>query len=257
MIVSGLQTAIVWEEPRANFSVARTMANRAVMDGARLIALPEMFATGFSMDSEKVAAFADETRSFLSGLAMDLGVIVLGGYAEPGEPLPFNACSIYSETGEELLHYRKIHPFTLAGEQDHYSGGDRIETAEIDGVRVTPVICYDLRFPELFRAAAERTDLFVVVANWPAKRSDAWSTLLRARAMENQAYVLGVNRVGTGAGEPHSGDSALFEPFGHPLAEATGVPAIVTGEVDPEAVRSARDHFSFLGDRRPEIYDQL
>ena len=257
MIVAGLQTSIVWENPAANFLFAEGMAKRAARDGARLIALPEMFATGFSMNSVEVAACADETRAFLCELAAELGVAILGGYAEPGDPRPFNACSLYSESGEEILHYRKIHPFSLAGEHEHYSGGDWIFTVEVEGVRVTPVICYDLRFPELFRAAAARTDLFVVIANWPAKRSDAWSTLLRARAIENQAYVLGVNRVGPGAGEPHSGDSALVEPFGQALAEASGEPAVIAGEVDAALVRDAREHFSFLEDRRPDVYGRL
>ena len=133
----------------------------------------------------------------------------------------------------------------------------RLETVAIEGVRVTPLICYDLRFPEPFRIAAEDTDLFVVIANWPEKRSNAWRNQIRARAIENQAYLLGVNRVGDGSGEPHVGDSALLSPFGESVAEAGAEPALVTGEVDPAVVAEARKRFGFLEDRRPAIYARI
>lgn len=253
MKVAGVQTDIAWEDPAANFD--RVVA--AGTGGARLVALPEMFATGFTMNAAKVAPLADSVRGFLSDRARETGTFLIGGYAEAGDPRPRNACSIHDPGGHEILHYQKIHPFTLAGEEEHYDGGTSLATATVEGVRVTPVICYDLRFPELFRIAAERTDLFVVIANWPAKRSHPWRTLLMARAAENQCYVLGVNRVGVGGGEPHSGDSMLVDPFGNPIDEASDEPAVVIGEVDPALVASARKHFSFLADRRPNVYRKL
>lgn len=253
MRVAGIQMDIAWEDPAANFETVRA----ADTGDARLVVLPEMFATGFTMNATKVAPLADSVREFLSERAKETGAYVLGGYAEEGSQRPRNACSIYDRSGAEILHYQKIHPFTLAGEEEHYDGGESLTTVTIEGVRVTPVICYDLRFPELFRIAAERTDLFVVIANWPAKRSHPWRTLLMARAAENQAYVLGVNRVGIGGGEPHSGDSLLVDPFGNPIDSASGEPAVVTGEVDPAKVADAREHFSFLADRRPDVYEKL
>ncbi len=138
--------------------------------------------------------------------------------------------------------------------------GDALETAEVEGVRVTPLICYDLRFPEPFRAAADDTDLYCVLANWPAKRGEAWSILLRARAMENQAYVLGVNRIGKGGGEDHEGGSVLLDPLGRPVREGAlepGHAGVIWGDVDPEGVRQTRAHFSALADRRPELYRRL
>ena len=109
----------------------------------------------------------------------------------------------------------------------------------------------------LFCAAAKDTDLFLVIANWPERRSDAWRTLLCARAMENQAFVLGVNRVGEGGGQPHRGDTALLDPFGRTIDEASVDPAVVRGEVDPAAVAESRRHFGFLADRRPDLYRRL
>ena len=257
MIVAGLQMDIVWEAPEENFACAAVLAERAARTGARLLALPEMFATGFTMEAERAAAHAERTRSFCSDLANRHGVWVLGGYVEPGCARPRNTCALFDPAGQERLRYHKIHPFTLAGEDRHYEGGDALPTAEVEGVRVTPLICYDLRFPEPFRAAAAGTDLFVVIANWPTRRREAWSTLLRARAIENQAFVLGVNRVGDGGGEPHSGDSALIDPLGRTRAAAADVPAVVEGPVDAADVADVRRRFSFLADRRPDVYRRL
>ena len=224
-----------------------------------LIVLPEMFATGFSMNARAVVAYAEDTRAFMATLAKDLSVHVLGGYAEPADPLPANACSIFTPKGEEILHFQKLHPFSLAKEGEHYKKGESLETTVVEGVRITPFICYDLRFPEPFRTAARDTDLFCVIANWPAKRREAWSALLKARAIENQAYLLGVNRVGVGGGEPHSGDSALIGPQGEQMAVAPvrGSEGIVIGKVNPGEVTGVRRRFSFLKDRRPELYRSL
>jgi predicted amidohydrolase len=257
MLVAGLQLDLAWEQPEENFRRAEELARAAARRGARLVALPEMFNTGFSMDADRCAASAGATRAFLARLARELSLHVIGGYAEPGEPRPANALALFAPDGRETLHYRKIHPFSLAGEDRHYAGGDAVATAAVEGVRVTPLICYDLRFPELFRAAAAATDLFVVIANWPRKRSFAWSTLLAARAIENQCFVLGVNRVGEGGGEPHSGDSALLDPFGATRATASETAAAVCAEVDAAEVASIRARFPFLADRRPDVYARL
>jgi predicted amidohydrolase len=255
--VAGIQMDIVWEKPVENYRTATQMAGQAVEAGARLVVLPEMFATGFSMDAEYVSAFSDETRGFLANLARHFGVHVLGGYAEPAEPKPRNACSVFDPEGREVLHYQKIHPFTLAKEHEHYSGGDTLETVAIEGVRVTPLICYDLRFPEPFREAAADTDLFVVIANWPERRRAAWIALLRARAIENQAYVLGVNRVGTAGDAPHTGDSGFIDPMAEQEVFVRDDPAVLLGEVDPDHVATLRRKLSFVADRRPEVYARL
>ena len=261
MMVAGLQMNLAWEDPQENFRRAREMAGRAVAAGEgslRLLVLPETFATGFSMNAQAMAAFASETRSFLAGLATDHGLHVMGGYAEPADPRPANACSIFAPGGEEILHYRKTHPFAMAGEADNYMAGESVETARVEDVSVTALICYDLRFPEPFRPAAPFTDLYCVIANWPSMRREAWTALLRARAIENQAYVLGVNRVGDGDGKPHTGDSALFDPMGVEVAAAIpNEPGMVLADVDPERVADVRKRLPFLTDRRPDLYQRL
>ncbi len=257
MIVAGVQFDIAWENPTESFARAASLIQQAVGDGARLIALPEMFATGFSMRSEEMAAHASTIRTFLAGTASAYEVWLVAGYAEPGDTRPANACGVFSPGGDEVLHYRKIHPFSLADEAEHYEAGDIIETIDVEGIRVTPLICYDLRFPELFRAAADATDLFVVIANWPSRRAHAWRTLLAARAIDDQAWVLGVNRVGEAEGYPHRGDTSLLDPWGEVVATLADEPGVVLHEVDAEVVRRAREHFGFLRDRRPDVYRRL
>jgi len=261
MIVAGIQMDIAWEDPEQNFRRVEEVA-RGLMEGPhqapRLLVLPEMFATGFSMDAKRVSTFAHAIREFLAGLASRFSVFVLGGYAEPFEPLPANACSIFAPDGEEVLHFRKLHPFSLADEDKNYVGGESVQTVDVEGVGVTPFICYDLRFPEPFRPAALSTDLYCVIANWPDKRREAWSGLLRARAIENQAFVLGVNRVGLASNERHAGDSALVDPMGHVLADVEDYQeGVVLGEVDPKEVTRTRRHLGFLKDRRPGLYRRL
>jgi predicted amidohydrolase len=257
MIVAGVQFDIAWEDPAASFARAAPLLQEAAARGARLIALPEMFATGFSMRAEAMAAHAATIRTFLAGTASAWGVWLVGGYAAPGAQRPANICGVFSPDGDEVLRYRKIHPFSLAGETTNYEAGDALATTEIEGLRVTPLICYDLRFPELFRAAATSTDLFVVIANWPTRRSHAWRTLLAARAIDCQAWVLGVNRVGRADGHPHRGDTSLFDPWGTLTASLGDESGLVVGEVDAEAVRHARERLPFLSDRRPELYRRL
>jgi predicted amidohydrolase len=150
--------------------------------------------------------------------------------------------------------YAKIHPFSYAGEHEHYAAGTRHLTVRIGDLRVTPFVCYDLRFADEFWAVAGDTDLYVVPANWPRPRREHWRALLRARAIENQAYVVGVNRVGDAPdGERlivHVGDSAIVDPMGTVLAEASQVETVLVADVEPGRVRAVRQRFPFLADRR-------
>lgn len=257
MIVAGIQFDIAWEDPTENFGRVAPLIQEAVGEGARLIALPEMFATGFSMQSDEMADHAATIRTFLAGTASAYEVWLVAGYAEHGDKRPANACGVFSPEGDEVLHYRKIHPFSLAREPEHFEAGDTLATVDIEGVRVTPLICYDLRFPELFRATADATDLYVVIANWPTRRAHAWRTLLAARAIDDQAWVLGVNRVGEAEGFAHRGDTSLLDPWGEAVSSLADQPGVVLNEVDAEVVRRAREHFGFLRDRRPDVYRRL
>jgi predicted amidohydrolase len=249
-----LQTDIAWEDVPENHRRAATMLAEAASGGARLAILPEMFNTGFSMDSRRIAQSpGGPSESFLLAQAKALNLWILASIPESGEPAPRNMALLVSPKGA-VTRYAKIHPFSYAGEHEHYAAGDRVVTADVEGVRVTPFVCYDLRFPEPFRAAAAETDLFAVVANWPDERREHWRALLRARAIENQAYVAGVNRVGDGGRLHYAGDSAAISPLGETLAEGGDKEKILFADVEPSAVQRLRSRFPALSDRRPDAY---
>lgn len=253
MKLAALQTDIVWEDPQANFAQLRPKLAEAAAVGARLVVLPEMYACGFSMNTTAIAEPpAGPSVEFLTEQARDLGVWICGTVPERASAdaeRPANTL-ILAGPGGELHRYRKRHPFTFANEHVYYVAGDANLTVELEGVRVSAMICYDLRFADDFWALAEATDLYVVVANWPAKRREHWRTLLRARAIENQAWVLGLNRVGEGGGIEYSGDSMIIDPWGEVVCSASRDPSMLLAEIDVERVREARTKFPVLQDRR-------
>ena len=251
VIVAAVQHDIVWEDPQANFDRMAPMITQAASAGARLVLLSEMFSTGFSMDEDRVAEAPDgPSATFLMDQARVHGVWVGASLPERDDPTarPWNQFVLAGPDGS-THRYAKIHPFSYGGEHEHYAAGDTPVTVDIEGVRVTPFVCYDLRFADGFWAAAGETDLYVVVANWPAARRTHWQTLLRARAIENQAYVVGVNRVGTGGKLQYAGDSMVIDPLGEVQASAAGIETVLIGEVDPGVVAQTRSRFPFIADR--------
>jgi predicted amidohydrolase len=255
--VALLQMDLAWEDVPENHRRATRLLAQAKAGGATLAVLPEMFSTGFSMSADRIAQPpGGPSETFLRERARELGLWILASVPERGEPdspMPSNMAMLVAPDGA-VVCYAKIHPFSYGGEHLHYAAGNRVVTTDVDGVRVTPLVCYDLRFPEPFRTAAADTDLFVVVANWPDQRREHWRTLLRARAIENQAYVVGVNRAGEGDGLRYAGDSAAIAPLGETLAEADDREQVLFCDVDPAVVRKLRARFPALEDRRPEAY---
>ncbi len=261
MRVAAVQHDIVWEDPARNFERLAPLVAEAAHTGARLVALTEMYATGFSMAAERIAEdAAGPSAEFLTEQAKQHQVWVCASVptkARPKapSPLPTNTFVLASPDGV-VQRYDKLHPFSYAGEDEHYGAGELACTFDVEGVRVTPFVCYDLRFADVWWAKAAATDLYVCVANWPAARRTHWQTLLRARAIENQAYVLGVNRVGEGVDRAgtsieYVGDSMLVDPLGAVLVAADeGVQQVVTADVDPRRVTDVRSSFPFMRDRR-------
>jgi predicted amidohydrolase len=257
MKVVGVQADLVWEDPEANCRALEAPIMAAAGDGAGLVVLPEMFPTGFSMAAERIAEVpGGASEQWLRKQAARHGVAVVGSIAtlDPDGGKPRNLAVLAHPDGT-VERYAKIHPFTFAQEDRHYAAGDQPLVCGVGDIRVAVTICYDLRFGELYLALAEDVDLFVVVANWPEARRDHWSTLLKARSIETMAYVLGVNRVGSGGSLTYTGDSALWAPGGELVAEAgAGEVTTIAGEVDPEVVRDRRARFPVLRDRRVEVY---
>ena len=252
MKVAAVQHDIVWEDPAATFALVEPMIAEAADAGARLVVLSEMFSTGFSMATDRIAEPVDgPSTRFLAEHAQRRGVWICGSLPErpEGERLPYNRLVLAGPDGS-MHRYAKIHPFTYSGEQDHFAAGDRHVTVDVEGVRLSLFVCYDLRFADEFWALAHDTDCYVVVANWPKARRAHWRSLLVARAIENQAYVVGANRVGRGGKLDYAGDSLIVDPLGEIVADGGDKPGVLMGEVDPARVVEVRAEFPFLADRR-------
>ncbi len=213
-----LQFDIIWEDKPANFEKVRHLLMQTPPERNSLVVLPEMFATGFSMNADAIAEpYGGETERFLASTAREFGVCLVAGAAMRGrDGRARNKALVFSPTGELLAFYAKMRPFTPGGEREHYAAGERTAAFCWDDCMVSPFICYDLRFPELFRQAiaAHRPELFVVIANFPEKRISHWVSLLKARAIENQACVVGVNRIGSDPFYTYGGRSLIIDPQG-------------------------------------------
>jgi predicted amidohydrolase len=251
MRVAAVQHDIVWEDADETRERVRPFIAAAADEGARLIVLTEMFATGFSMNPEQVAE--DEggpSEQFLLRQAAKHNAHLIASIAQRGGDGRYRNNAIVAAPDGTVHRYAKIHPFSFAGEHERYEAGDKHLTVPIEGLDVSVLICYDLRFADEFWGLAPHTDLYVVPANWPQPRHEHWRALLKARAIENQAYVLGVNRVGLAKDLPHIGGSALIDPMGQTLVEGDRDEAVLVADADPAVVAEVRAKFPFLADRR-------
>lgn len=252
MKVAAVQHDIDWEQPEKTRARVEPLIADAAARGAGLIALTEMYATGFSMHPERIAE--DEggpNEQFLLEQAGRHGVCVLASIAQRGPDGNYRNNAVLARPDGSVQRYAKIHPFSFAHEHEHYTPGDRLLTTTVGDLRVSVFVCYDLRFADDFWVLAPDTDLYVVVANWPSPRHAHWRALLVGRAIENQAYVLGVNRVGTVKDLPHSGGSILLDPMGEVVFEGEDIESALVGAATPERVSEVRARFPFLADRGP------
>ena len=258
MKVALVQTDIVWNDPDANIKRCQTLADGALKDGAELIIFPEMFTCGFSKPTGDLAHKSYESGvQFLNQLTQRHGVCAIGSLPQPTSSSKIFNTAVVCKPDGTTEQYNKMHLFANGGETDPYKAGDATLTTSIKNIRCSVFICYDLRFPLPFYHLAEKTDLFVIVANWPSPRREHWLTLLRARAIENQAYVAGVNRTGNDPGLGYSGDSVLFAPDGTQLTELTTQEGAIMCDIDAEKVAEWRKSFSAVRDRRSEVYRYL
>ena len=251
MNLFAVQFDIAWEDKAANFRKVKSLLESTSPAPGSLLVLPEMFASGFSMNlSATRQGPAREDESFLSGLARQYQVFIAGGVVSAGSgAMGRNDAVVFSPEGALLARYTKIHPFSLGGETQGHEAGSEIVTFSWGDFVVAPFVCYDLRFPEIFRAAALRgASLFVVMALWPVKRQQHWLTLLQARAIENQAYVVGVNRVGTEPNFSYAGRSIVVDPHGVIIADAGEREHVLGAMIEPEIMTVWRRDFPALRD---------
>ncbi|MCR5792933.1 MAG: carbon-nitrogen family hydrolase [Lachnospiraceae bacterium] len=258
MKIAMAQMNIIWESKEENKVKCIDMVKEAKANLAGIIVFPEMTLTGFTMNTMDFAEPEENqpTLDFFLALSKKYEIAIAFGMAVSGEKGVHNRLYIV-KNGEVILSYDKIHPFTHGLEGEFYVGGERLETVEIDGIRFGASICYDLRFPEVYQLQADEADAILVIANWPSVRKKHFHVLLHARAVENQCYIIGVNRTGKGGGMKYSGGSVIVMPDGNTLTEETKDETIIYGEISKDEVEKNRDKFSIRADRKEHLYQRL
>lgn len=239
----------VWESKEDNKAKLNRMLEESDPSDS-LIIFPEMTLTGFTMKSDK---FAEEEKGesfvYFSEMAKQYNADILAGIIERDGGRIYNSLYHIGRNGNLENKYRKIHPFSYSGEDRNYSRGEKTVITTINGIKTGLSICYDLRFPELYRQyAKEGVELIVNIANWPVRRIAHWNALVKARAIENQCYVAAVNRVGTDPGNDYNGFSSLISAMGEEIAVETGTEKVIAADIDSENVKEVRAKLPFLQD---------
>jgi omega-amidase len=248
-----VQMDIAWEDPQANReAIQQLLAGQA--GRFDLLVLPEMFTTGFTMNAQAVAEEPEGyTEQWMSAVADGLNAVVVGSLVVKDGEAYHNRLVVATHAGTALT-YDKRHLFRMAGEHEIYTPGGIMNVFNLRGWRVLPLICYDLRFPVWSRNRLQEDgslyfDVLLYVANWPERRAHHWKSLLVGRAIENQAYVIGVNRVGIdGNGITYTGDSVVLDPLGMTLVASSGQVNLLTATLDYEALKSYREKFPAWAD---------
>lgn len=265
MRIYALQYDIIWENKPANHELVRDMLADADPEPGSLVVLPEMFDTGFSLNIDQTDdSDSQESERFCRDLAREHEVVVQGARStKASDGWGRNYAVVFDSRGQRLADYAKLHPFGFGREAERFRGGDQLVTYDWrqgeHALRAAPLICYDLRFPEAFRLCTTKlgAELFVLGANWPDGRQEHWRTLLIARAIENQAYVVGVNRCGRDPHLGYAGGSLIVSPKGEVLVEAGAHPRLLVAEIDPLAVGAWREAFGALRDIRAALLGEL
>ncbi len=253
MRIALTQMDIVWEDKEANKKICERLMEKAAKEGAEIIVFPEMTLTGFTMRPELFGEEQDETFQYFSQLSKGFGLGVVYGTIEKYQEKYYNTLEMIAD-GKKIMKYRKIHPFTYGGEKEHYASGEWIEIADWNGHQVGGFICYDLRFPENFQESSKKSELIFVIANWPEERIEQWKVLLRARAIENQCFIVGVNRKGQGRDLRYVPSSYVITPYGNILNAEGCSEEMIVADIDWDMVKQYRQCFPVKDDRRPDVY---
>lgn len=255
MKIALAQTNIIWENKKKNIDHLKEILSLSNMKDCEMILLPEMSFTGFSMNTELTGDECFETKEAIRALCIEHHMAIGFGWVKNKQSSE-NHYTIMDKHGDEFSDYVKIHPFSYSGEDKHFVSGNEIKTFELNGIVFSSLICYDLRFPELFRIASKKAHVIIVPANWPSKRDEHWITLIRARAIENQIYIIGINCVGDIGNISYCGNSCIVAPDGAVKAISRGTESIIQYEL-LDNVQQYRDSFPTYRDRKDNLYLEL
>lgn len=248
----------VWENKEENKNRCLSFIIKAFEDKCDIIIFPEMTLTGFSMNPDKIKEKLDnsDTIRWFVEMAVYYKINIVFGMVLGGREKAKNVAIVVSKEGEILCNYTKIHPFSYADENKYFEGGDRLGIFKIDGIKIGLTICYDLRFPELYQSLSKEAYVIINIANWPQRRSEHWNILSTARAIENQVFMVSVNRIGVdGNDTTYIKGSKVINPSGVILD-----PANSDGEemdiydFDPRTVEFIRESFPVKKDRKIDFY---
>jgi len=284
MIVGLAQTYIEWENKNANLDKIKlclekfvtVCKEKNVLSTDNIIFFPEMSLTGFSMNTDATAESDKETVHEIEHLSKEYGISVGIGWVKRKKIRCENHYSIITPQMGEILDYAKMHPFSYGGEDEFFLGGDSLDICCFDKFKIGTAICYDLRFPEIFQILSENADFIVIPANWPKARREHWITLLRARAIENQCFIAGINCCGNINNIEYSGDSCMFGPDGAMLSTMDIIELYKSGNDESKSgadfniineqiliydinnsVDIVRESFPVKRDRRKDLYRKL
>lgn len=255
MKVGLTQMDIVWEDKQKNMEKVDKIMQEAAKKSVDLLVFPEMTLTGFTMNTKLAGEemLFSKTLQFFKECSKKYQMAMAFGYVEDFGDEYYNKLMIVSK-GKVLMDYDKIHPFNFGEEGRHYIGGHEVKLATYQDMVLSGFVCYDLRFPELFQAVSNEAQMILVIANWPKERVMQWECLLRARAIENQCYIIGVNRIGKGNGLEYVESSMAFDPLGERLTKAHSRDVLQVVEVSADMVQQVRERFPFKADRKNELY---
>ncbi len=257
MKIALAQTNIIWEDKAANRLTASAMISKAAAQGCDIIIFPEVALTGFTTNIDILAEPAESsgTVAFFSHEAKLNNIFITFGVAlTEADGKVRNMAVTVNRNGNIVSSYAKIHPFSHGVEAMYFTGGGSIEWFDLDGVTVSPFICYDLRFPEIFQAASSKSLLLIEIACWPDVRTKYFDILLKGRAVENQCFIAAVNRVGKEMKYGYKGHSQIVSPLGDVLTEISEDEALIIAEIDISEATKCREEYQLKKDRRPEIY---
>ena len=259
MKIALCQFHIEWENKDLNIRRAEKFVREAADASCELILFPEMSYTGFSSNVDKTKENDGQTQMKMQSLAQEYKIAIGYGWVKENEDKhekAENHYSIIEKSGEMLSDYTKIHSFEYGGEGKQFVSGNKLSLFKLNEINFAQFICYDLRFPEIFQVASNSADVLLVPANWPRKRKEHWNCLLRARAIENQAYVLGINCVGEIGGLDYSGNSCVVNPDGKVEVALSELEGVIFADICKEKL-SIRESFPVKKDRKNDLYKSL
>ena len=250
------QMDIVWEDKLQNYEKAKYYVEEAASKFADIILFPEMSFTGFSMNIDKTKEINEESIEIIQGFAIESRINIGFGWVKGNGSKAENHYTIINSKGKVILDYIKIHPFSYSSEDKYFISGNELKRCKLKGIEISTFICYDLRFPEVFQAVSKYVSLIVVPANWPEQRREHWICLLKARAIENQVYILGINCVGEKNGLYYSGDSCVIDPLGNIVEILSYKEGLLIQDIE-DNIDKFRNEFLIKGDRKIDLYKKI